>query len=78
MAIITTSATASATENNNDKNGTQTIENTDSKHQRDRHSNEQVSCNIKTSQLLKMANHPSDKQRTIEMLNHHDRKHETN
>jgi len=65
VATITTNATLSAIEYDDD-NGIQTIQNTHSKNQTDRHTKEQVSCNNKTSPLSNMVNNPSDKQRTIE------------
>jgi len=71
VVTITTNATVSETENDDD-NQIQTINNSYGKHQRGRHNNEQVCCNNKTFHLSIMANHPSDKQRTIEMLNHND------
>jgi len=71
LVTITANASLSATEYDDD-NGIQTIQNTDSEHQRDRHTNEQVSCNNKTLPLSNMVNNPSDKQRTIAMINHND------
>jgi len=69
LATITTNATLSAIEYDND-NGIQTIQNTDSENQMDIHTKEQVSCNNKTLPLSNMVSNPSDKQRTNEMINH--------
>jgi len=71
LVTITTNASLSAIEYDNN-NGIQTIQNTNTKHQRDRHTNEQVSCHNKTMSLSNMINNSSDKQRTIEMINHND------
>jgi len=69
LATITTNATLSAIENDND-NGIQTIQNRESKYQTDKHSKEQVDCNNSTLPSSNMVSNQSNKQRTTEMINH--------
>jgi len=68
---ITTNATLSAIECEDD-NKIQTIQNTDLENQRDRHTNEQVSCKNETLPLSNKVINLSDKQRTFDMINHND------
>ena len=69
VATITTNATLSAIEYNND-NGIQTMQNKESEYQMDIDSKEQVSCNNKTLPSSNMISNPSNKQMTNEMINH--------
>jgi len=69
LATITTNATLSAIENDDD-NGIQTIQNRESEYQTDKHSKEQVDCDNSTLPSSNMVSNQSNKQRTTEMINH--------
>jgi len=69
VATITTNASLSAIENDND-NGKQTMQNKESEYQTDIDTEEQVSFNNTTLPSSNMISTPSNKQMTNEMINH--------
>jgi len=69
LATITTNATLSAIENDND-NGIQTIQNRESEYQTYKHSRKQVDCNNSTGPSSNMDNNKANKQRMAETINH--------